>query len=407
MGKKKIIKATLLYDGISKSENKFIVVENNKIIDITPKNLKADFEGIVTPAFIDAHSHIGMFRDAEPYVEQEGNDYLDQFLPLADPLNSIYFDDRSLQNAVDFGNLYSCIVPGSGNLMGGKAMVIRNFAQFRNSALIKDYGYKMALGYNPRSTTEWKGKRPNTRMGIYSLLEEKFDKVLAKKQKAEVNRKKKILDLDENLKSKKINKNIYDQKLQFVQTEYELEFNNEDKAILELLDRKKVAKIHVHKEDDVLYLIKFVEKYGLKATADHTGDVHHKEIFDELAKHKIPIVYGPIGGIGGKVELLHAYYQNAELLYHSKADFGLMTDHPVVWAPHLRDSLKFFLIVGMSKENAISLITKKNAKILGIDDQLGTIEKDKLASLIVWNNDPFDLSAFPKMVMAEGKIIRE
>ena len=405
--KRTVIKATKLYDGLLSKENIYIVVEGNKIIEVTSKKQDFDYKGYVTPAFIDAHSHIGMFRDGEPGAEQEGNDYLDQFLPLLDPLNGVYFDDRAFKDAVDFGCLYSCIVPGSGNLMGGKAMIIRNFVPNRKNALIKDYGYKMALGYNPRSTTSWKGERPNTRMGVYSLLEKKFDSVITKQAKADLARAKKILDLDKSLKEKKETKTEYKMKLQFIEKEYDLEFNKEDKAIIELLDRKKIAKIHVHKEDDVLYLIQFVKKYKIKATADHTGDVHHKEIFDELAKNNIPVIFGPLGGIGGKVELAHAYYQNAGLLYKSKANYGLMTDHPVVWAPHLRESLKFFLIQGMSKEKAISLITYKNAKILEIDDILGTIEKDKLASLIVWNKDPFDLAAFPTLVMGEGKILRK
>lgn len=405
--KRIVLKANVLYDGKTSLTDKYIVVEGNKIVQVTDQKQKADFEGFVTPAFIDAHSHIGMFRDGEPGSEQEGNDYLDQFLPLLDPLNGIYFDDRAFKDAVDFGCLYSCVVPGSGNLMGGKAMIIRNFVPNRKDALIKDYGYKMALGYNPRSTTSWKGQRPNTRMGVYCLLEKKFDGVIAKRDKAELAKGKKMADLSKSLQDKKINKKEFKiQELQ-IQKEYELEFDTEDRAILEILSGSKIAKIHVHKEDDVLYLIEFVKKYKIKATADHTGDVHHKEIFDELAKHDIPVIFGPIGGIGGKVELAHAYYQNAGLLLKSKAEFGLMTDHPVVWAPHLRESLKFFLIQGMSKEEAISLITYKNAKILEIDDILGTVETGKLASLIVWDHDPFDLAAFPILVLGEGRILRK
>jgi imidazolonepropionase-like amidohydrolase len=405
--KRIVLKANVLYDGKTSLTDRYIVVEGNKIVQVTDQKQNSDFEGFVTPSFIDAHSHIGMFRDGEPGSEQEGNDYLDQFLPLLDPLNGIYFDDRAFKDAVDFGCLYSCVVPGSGNLMGGKAMIIRNFVPNRKDALIKDYGYKMALGYNPRSTTSWKGQRPNTRMGVYCLLEKKFDGVIDKRDKAELAKGKKMADLSKSLQDKKINKKEFKiQELQ-IQKEYELEFDTEDRAILEILSGSKIAKIHVHKEDDVLYLIEFVKKYKIKATADHTGDVHHKEIFDELAKHDIPVIFGPIGGIGGKVELAHAYYQNAGLLLKSKAEFGLMTDHPVVWAPHLRESLKFFLIQGMSKEEAISLITYKNAKILEIDDILGTVETGKLASLIVWDHDPFDLAAFPILVLGEGRILRK
>lgn len=405
--KQTVIKADVLYDGISGYQERFIVVEGKFIKSVTKEKMNYDFEGYVTPAFIDAHTHIGMFRDGEPGSEQEGNDYSDQFLPLLDPLNGIYFDDRAFKDAVDFGCLYGCVVPGSGNLMGGKAMIIRNFVPNRKDALIKDYGYKMALGYNPRSTTGWKGQRPNTRMGVYALLEKKFDGVIAKREKAILVKEKQISELKKNLNEKKISKSEFNAKLQIINREYDLEFDTEETAILEILDRKKIAKIHVHKEDDVLYLIQFVKKYNIKATADHTGDVHHKEIFDELAKNGIKIVYGPIGGIGSKVELAHSYYQNAGLLYKSKADFGLMTDHPVVWAPHLRESLKYFLIQGMSREEAISLITRRNAEILEIDDILGTVEAGKLASLVVWNRDPFDLAAYPVMVMGEGKILRK
>ena len=409
MAKKKeiVIKAKVLYDGKTKLENKTIVVEGNKIIEVSSEKVKADYEGFVTPAFIDAHSHIGMDREGEPTQEAEVNDYTNQIRPLNDPLNSIYFDDRAFKDAVDFGVLYSCVIPGSGNLIGGRAMIIRNYAKNRDQAFIKDYGFKMALGFNPRSTTEWKGERSNTRMGIYALLEKKFDDLLIKKEKASLSREKKLIELNQKKKDKKLTKKEFGTERKIIEKEFELEFNSEEKAILELLSGKKIAKVHVHKDDDVLYLIKLVKKYNLNVTADHTGDVFNKEIFDELAKNKIPIVYGPLGSVGYKVELKHAYYQNAGLLMKSKAFFGLMTDHPVIQTIALRDSLKFFMIQGMSEEDAISLITYKNAKILGIDDVLGTIEKGKLASIIVWDKNPLHLGSFPTLVLGEGKVLRK
>ncbi|MCK5760908.1 MAG: amidohydrolase, partial [Candidatus Delongbacteria bacterium] len=137
MAKRIVIKAKVLYDGKTKYQNKTIVVEGNKIVEVSSKKMKADYEGYVTPAFIDAHSHIGMFRDGEPMGESEGNDISRQFMPTNDPLNSIYFDDRAFKDAVDFGVLYSCVVPGSGNLMGGRAKVIRHFVNNVKDAEIK------------------------------------------------------------------------------------------------------------------------------------------------------------------------------------------------------------------------------------------------------------------------------
>lgn len=401
---KTIIRASVLYDGHTKYENVNVIVEDDKIVDInSDKNLKADYEGFVTPAFIDPHCHIGMFREGEPGGESEGNEIMGQILPLSDPLDSIYFDDRAFKDSVEFGVLYSCVVPGSGNLVGGKAMIIKNFGKNRDEAFMQDYGYKMALGFNPRSTTAWKGIRPNTRMGVNSMLEEEFDKVLLKKAKAELTKTKAIRELNKKLEKDEITKDEHQILNSEILTEYEIGFTPKEKAILEIVGGKKTVKIHVHKEDDVLYLIKLVKKYGIKATAEHTGDVHHQEIFDKLAENNIPVIFGPLGCVGGKIELKHAYYTNAKLLMQSKAKYGLMTDHPVITQYSLRDSLKFFMIHGMSREDAISLITYKNAEILGIDDILGSIEKGKLASLVVWDKDPLGLDAFPTMVMGEGK----
>jgi len=391
--KQTVVFAEVLYDGRKKLENCSIVIEDDKIVDVLQKKIHSDYSGFVTPAFIDAHSHIGMDREGEPWTESELNDTLSQILPVNDPLNSIYFDDRAFKDAVDFGVLYSCVVPGSGNLFGGRAKVIRNFAPNRKTAELKDYGFKMALGYNPRSTTDWKGDRPNTRMGVYALLEQKFDEVINKRNKASLKKEKELNKLQKEAKKEKFSPDEIKYQTSLIEREYLQAFTPGEGAVMEL--------------DDVLYLIEFASKYGIKVTAEHTGDVFHKEIFNELGNAGIPIVYGPLGSVGYKVELKHAYYQNAGLLMRSNAFYGLMTDHPVIWTPFLRDSLKFFLIQGMSPEEAISTITWKNARILGIDDTLGTVEQGKTASLVVWNRDPLDLAAFPRMVMAEGKAIRQ
>jgi imidazolonepropionase-like amidohydrolase len=409
MAKKGItVFASTLYDGKARLENRCLTIEGNRIVKIEDGKKDCDYGGIVTPAFIDPHAHIGMIRQGEPEAESDVNDHIDQITPLNDPLNAIYFDDRGLEEAVDFGVLYSCIVPGSGNLLGGKAVIIRNFAANRDEGFYKDYGYKMALGYNPKSVAkaQWQGTRPTTRMGIYSHLEEKFDAVILKEKKAALEREKKLIELGAKDKEGKLTADEKTKSAKLIEEEYALAFSGEEQAILELLRGEKTAKVHVHKEDDILYLIELVRKYKLKVTADHACDVFHKEIFDKLAAHDIKVVYGPIGSLDYKVELKHASYKNVQALMNSKVFYGLMTDHPVILTTNLRDSLKYFLIQGMSETEAISLITHRNARILEIDAELGTLEEGKLASLVVWNKDPLHLGAFPRTVIAEGRVVR-
>lgn len=400
------IRAATLFDGKSQSSDKIIDIEGDTIVSVKSNQKgKVDFEGIVTPAFIDAHSHIGMFREGEPGSEQEGNDHLDQVLPLSDPINGVYFDDRAFRDAIEFGVLYSCIIPGSGNLVGGRAKIIKHFAAHRGEALLKDYGYKMALGFNPRSTTDWRGERPNTRMGVYGLLERRFDDVIAKAKRADISNERKLLEVSRKLEKKEMSSSEADAERSRIHTEETLDLTPHERALLEIATGKRIVKVHVHKEDDVVYLIDLVKRYGMRVTAEHTGDVHHKEIFNLLAAAKIPIVFGPLGSFAYKVELSHAYYQNAKLLMDSRATFGLMTDHPVIHVTALRDSLKFFLINGMTHEDAIGLITYQNAKILEIDDQIGTVAQGRKASVLVWKEDPLHLAAIPRTVIAEGNVL--
>jgi len=403
----KSILAHTLFDGYRFIKEVYVVFDGDKIMGIASEP-KGDVigEGFVTPALIDSHSHIGMVRHAEPSVESEVNEQADLFLPDLDPLDSVYFDDKYFRDAVEFGVLYSCIVPGSGNLIGGKAVVIRNFASNRREAPVRYIGYKMALGYNPRSTyLIWRGKRFHTRMGVYAFLHRKFHEVLKKKVKIEWRIRQRERILRRRMEKGLISKEEFEEEIRELREVLMMEFSPVDRAILEILNREKRIKVHVHKEDDAIFLVEIMKRYNLVGMADHLEDVHHLEIFRFLRDNDVPIVYGPIDSLAYKTELKHESYRNVKLLIESGAKFSLMTDHPVVLSRNLILGLRYFLMYGMGEEEALAVITRNAAEILGIDDLLGTIEPGKLASLVVWDRNPFYLGAKPILVIGEGKIL--
>ena len=61
-------------------------------------------------------------------------------------------------------------------------------------------GYKMSLGYNPRSSIDWQGSRPNTRMGTNYILEKKFNELLQKREKAILKKDQSISELGDEEK---------------------------------------------------------------------------------------------------------------------------------------------------------------------------------------------------------------
>ena len=146
--------AQTLYTGKSVLKNAYLLFSGQKISS-TSNSQKGKLLGkfnVITPAFIDPHSHIGMDRAGEPGSESESNEHLNSLLTLTDALDSVQMDDVSLKDAIEMGVLYSCVLPGSGNIIGGRSAVIRNYAETSSKALIARAGIKAAFGYNPMAT---------------------------------------------------------------------------------------------------------------------------------------------------------------------------------------------------------------------------------------------------------------
>jgi len=372
--------AETIYTGKKIVSQAYLVFSGQKIAGIskTPRGqLQGNFD-VLTPAFIDPHSHIGMERSGEPSRDGEANDQLDSILALSDALDSVQMDDKALRDAVESGVLYSCVVPGSGNIIGGQSAVIRNYAKDSTGAFIGRAGLKAAFGYNPMSTRDWKGQRPTTRMGAIAILRGRLSEVRHKNQqlrKAKGSRKEAIT------------------------------FTAEDRVLQDLLTGKIRLRAHVHKIDDIAALLRLVDDFKIQITVEHAMDVYRPEIFQELKKRRIPVVYGPIDSFAYKVELKHEDWRNIRHLITSRVDFGLMTDHPVTLARQLFLQTRWFVRAGMSKQQAIELVSRQNARILGIDKQLGTLAKGKWASFICWRGDPFDLTNYPVAVYGEGNLL--
>lgn len=374
------IKAKTMYTGKEVLQEACLALDGECIAGISSQEEGQVLQEcqVLTPAFVDPHSHIGLVRSGEPESESEANDKQDPFLVLADPLDSLQMDDPSLQEAVQSGVLYSCLLPGSGNIIGGSSAVVRNYAQDSSQALISRAGIKAAFGYNPMSTSSWSGTRPSTRMGALAQLRAKLDSA-ARKQK-------RYKEADQDKKK-------------------ELIFTAEEETLLQILEGSLGLRVHVHKVDDVSTLLRLVREYGLQVSVEHALAVDKPHIFAELARLKIPVCYGPLDAFAYKVELRQENWRNAKYLLDSGANFGLMTDHPVTLARQLLLQTRWFLRLGLSKQQAIEILSRQNAELLGLQDVLGTLEQGKWASFVCWSGDPFDLASYPTAVYGEGRLL--
>jgi imidazolonepropionase-like amidohydrolase len=374
------VHAKTVYTGNSVVEEAYVLFDGQNIVDISKSKggtLLGAFQ-VLTPAFIDPHSHIGMTRAGEPSEESESNDKLDTIFALPDALDSVQMDDKTFRDVVEMGVLYSCVLPGSGNIIGGLSAVIRNYARNSTEALIARAGMKAAFGHNPMSTQGWKGTRPSTRMGAIALLRKRLDEVYQKMQKHSRARGKKKEDIT---------------------------FSVEETVLRDVLTGKTRLRVHAHKIDDIAVLLRVVDDFKIKVSVEHAMDVHQPEIFRELKKRNIPVIYGPLDAFAYKVELKHEDWQNIRHLLDSGVVYGLMTDHPITPARQLFLQTRWFMRAGLSKQQAIEIVSRNNADILGIGKILGTLAKGKWASFTCWNGDPFELTSYPVAVYGEGKLL--
>ena len=226
------------------------------------------------------------------------------------------------------------------------------------------------------STESWKGTRPSTRMGALAMLRAKLHDV---QQKDKRRRKAKGAKKDE------------------------IAVTAEEEILLDILSRRRRLRVHVHKADDIAALLRAADEFDLDIQVEHACDVYDTGIFRELADRGIPVTYGPVDSFAYKVELKHETWRNIGCLIESGADFGLMTDHPVSPCRQLFLQTRWFTRFGLSKQDAVEIVSFRNAKILGIDNILGSLAKRKWASFTCWNGDPFDITAYPETVYGEGR----
>ena len=367
------LNAKVLYTGLKVEKNVFVNIEG-ALVDSVSKRPKGEITGkhhTITPAFVDPHCHIGMFRAGEPSEEADVNDEMDSILPLADALDGVQMDDPAFAESIAAGVLYSCVLPGSANIIGGMSAVIRNYGRDTTQALITRAGLKAAFGYNTSSPNSQKrsGKRASTRMGCLSILRSELSKVVASKKKSSL--------------------------------------SAEQKVLRQLLDGKLLLRCHVHKSDDIASVLRVADEFSLKICVEHACSVTDIKTFADLAERDIPVVYGPIEGIGPKTELRDMSAKNIEKLILSGVEFGIMSDHDVNPQSNLFHVTRHFIRHGLSKKQAIEKVTRVNAAIIGIDDVAGTIESGKWASLICWNGDPFSMLSYPIKVYGEGELLYE
>ncbi|MBU5436591.1 amidohydrolase [Tissierella sp. MSJ-40] len=365
-------------------ENGSILIKDGKIIEVG-KDLVApldaqviDAEGkMVTPGFIDAHCHLGMWEEGMGFEGSDGNEMVDPVTPHLRAIDAINPMDISFEEAYVGGVTTAVTGPGSANVVGGTFVAVKTYGKRIDDMIIKDpIAMKIAFGENPKRVYESQKKSPMTRMATAAILRETLFKAktyMEKKEKAEDPSK--MPD--------------YDMKME---------------AMIKVLKKEIPLKAHAHRADDIFTALRIAKEFDVDITLEHCTEGHL--IADYLAKEGKGAIVGPTLSNRSKVELRNLTFDTPRVLHEAGVKIAIMTDSPVIPLQYLPICAGLAHRSGLDEMEALKAITINPAEIVGIADRVGSIEVGKDADIVIFDGNPIkDIDCKTYATIINGEIV--
>jgi len=331
---------------------------------------------LVTPGFVDAHTHIGLDEEGMRWEGADYNEMSDPVTPDMRGIDGLNPQDEAFFNAVSAGVTTAMTGPGSANVIGGTFVAVKLAGRTADEMILKNpAAMKAAFGENPKSCYGQQGKKmPVTRMGIAAALRKELWK--AKRYKEEI-------DEAAGDDSKK------------------RPFDPELEALLPVLSGEIPLKCHAHRADDILTAIRIARELGIRLTLDHCTE--GQLIVPELKEAGFPVLVGPSLGHKSKIELRNKSFSTPGVLARAGLTVCIITDAPVIPLMYLPLCAGLAIKEGMSEEDAFRAITLAPAQVIGVADRIGSLKPGKDADIAIFEGNPLrDIQARTRQVLING-----
>ena len=328
-----------------------------------------DLNGLyVFPGLVESHCHLGMEETAIRFEGDDVNEITDPITPNMRGIDGCNPMDETIESALKGGVTTVAAGPGSANVLGGTFFAYKTKGNCIDEMTIQNpLAMKAAFGENPKRC--YQGKKIDTRMQISALLRETLEKT------------------KEYLAKKEAGKDVaYDQKLE---------------AMIPVVKRELPLKCHAHRADDILTAIRIAKEENIKITLDHVTDA--RCILPQIKESGFPCICGPALTHKSKFELANMSFETPNELYKAGILFSIITDSPVIPQQYLSLSAALAAKAGLPEYEAIKAITINPAKILGLDNRVGSIKVGKDADFVVCTKNILDTQNEITAVYVDGK----
>ncbi|MBO6060968.1 MAG: amidohydrolase family protein, partial [Clostridia bacterium] len=160
---------------------------------------------------------------------------------------------------------------------------------------------------------------------------------------------------------------------------------------------------------DILTALRIAKEFNIRLTLDHCteGYLIPELIKEGAAATGAGVIIGPLLSDRSKIELRNQSFEAPRILYENGVEFAMMTDHPVIPEQYLPVCASIAVKEGLPEYEALKSITINAARIVGIDDRVGSIEVGKDADIAVFNGDPLDVRARCVLTVINGEICHD
>ena len=331
--------------------------------------------GWLTPGLIDLHSHMGVYPWPGLNAHGDGNEMTHPVTPQVWAGDSVRVMDPAFSRARAGGVTTVHVIPGSGNLMGGQGVVLKLRRARTLAGLVVDDAprtIKMACGENPKRVYAEDENGPSTRMGNLAWMRATFQSAL---------------DYRAARASEAVPPVAEDPALE---------------TILDVIDGKVRVHVHCYRHDDIEGILRTFDQFGVKVTAFHHATDAYK-VRDLLAAHGAGVATWP-DWWGFKIEAYDAIPENIKLVKEAGLPVALHSDSADMVQRLPMEAAKV-VGTGLDEARAWETITLDPARLLGMDDRLGSITPGKDADLALFDRDPFDVRARVQKTWIEGTLV--
>ena len=346
------------------------VTEGTESIDGTGKHL--------TSGIIDEHSHIAVSGQVN-----EGTQASSAEVRIGDVIDA---DDIQIYRQLAGGVTVSHILHGSANPIGGQTQIIKlrwgmspEKMKYENAPAF----IKFALGENVKQS-HWGDKQvirfPQTRMGVEQVYVDYFTRAREYSQQL-----KDYLSADAKMRAGKIP----------VRRQLELD------ALSEILNKKRFITCHSYVQSEINMLIHVADSFGFKVNT-FTHILEGYKVADKMKAHGVLGTSTFADWWSYKFEVTEAIPYNGAILQKMGLNVSYNSDDPEMARRLNQEAAKAVKYGGVQEEEAWKFVTLNPAKMLHIDDKVGSIRAGKDADLVLWNDNPLSIYAHPLQTYIDG-----